>query len=88
MGKLSLLDFLLFRVKLMERKKADLVGGRLSVSQLPESKFLFYKALVSQSSVSLSSGSLVVLRKRLSWTRCLSPCWTARWLRFRQWNTR
>ena len=59
MGKLSLLDFLLFRVKLMERKKADLVGGRLPVSQLPESKFLFYKALVSQSSVSLASGSLV-----------------------------
>ncbi len=60
MGKRSLLDFLLFRVKLLERKKADLVGGRLPVSQLPDSKFLFYKALVSQTTISQNSGVLIV----------------------------
>lgn len=59
MGKRSLLDFLTIRTKMLERKKADLVGGRLPVSQLPESKFLFYKALISQTSVSSTSGSLI-----------------------------
>lgn len=56
----ALVDFLVRRVKLLEQKKADLVSGRLPVSQLPESKFLYYKALISQTTISQNSGVLIV----------------------------
>ena len=54
MAKRSLLDFLIHRLRLLEDVGEDLVAGNL-----PVSKFLFYKALVSQSTVSQTSGVLV-----------------------------